>query len=149
MSKSKLSLPAAGGRRPLVPEQRAKIIRRVGRPEVSDEKKQQVLTYARAGCKRKEIAAETGVKSLKTVTKILHDANIFMPRGGDRRNPELRREAPAGLHDKHVSIDDAAAWARSAYDNTRLKPENRQQRELPRTLEKKFNSLGIAKTIKF
>lgn len=140
---------AAGGRRPLVPEQRVKIPRRIGRPEVPDEIKQQALAYARDGRKRKEIAAEIGVKSVKTVTKILHAANIFLPRGGDRRSPKLRREAPVGLHDKHVSVDDAAAWARSAYDNTRLKPEYRQQCELPRRLEKKFNPLGIARTTKF
>ncbi len=132
-----------------MPEKEVKIPRRVGRPEISDVIKQQIIARGQAGHKRKEIAAETGVKSVKTISKILHAVGVYLPQGRPLRDANVCRDVPGGLHDKHINVNDAAAWARSAYDNMRLKPAYKKQRELPRRLDKKHDAGGIGRTTKF
>lgn len=121
--------------------QRKKNVGAKGRPAVDAETADQAVVYARAGYGRKEIADELNL-SLPTVTRILHEEGIFLPRGGDRRSEAARaaqREAPGGLFDRRIDIDTAAGWAHSAYTRGRIKAECREQKELPRTLRKVIN----------
>lgn len=124
--------------------QSAKIIRQggpVGRPGTDAKVKQQIIEHARMGHGRKDIAIETGV-SVRTITRVLHAAGVYLPRGGDRSaaHRAAEREAPAGRHDRSLSVDLAAAWAPSAYQNGRLKRDLRGQRGLPSALTKKYDS---------
>jgi len=130
---------AQGGRKQYnTQNQRKKNIGAKGRPPVEAETAAQAVAYARGGYGRKEIADELNL-SLPTVSRILHAAGIFLPRGGDRRSEAARaaqREAPGGLFDRRIDIDTAAGWAHTAYTRGRIKAECRGQKELPRTLRK-------------
>lgn len=121
----------------------AKVPGTPGRREIAGQIAEEVMQLAREGMQRKAIAKQLEIAE-GTVSRIARAAGLTFARcGGDRYNTAARaaeREAPAGRHDRSLSVDLAAAWAPSAYGRDgRVVSDLRHQRGLPRALRKKYD----------